>query len=86
MKLQFELNGEPVEVEAPANANLLWSLRDRLRLTGTKYGCGIAQCGSCTVHIDGNPVRSCMIPLQAVQGKSVTTIEGLGKEKIHPLQ
>ena len=86
MKTSFRLNGKTVEVEAPENANLLWTLRDRLDLTGTKFGCGIAQCGSCTVHLDGKAVRSCVMPLKAVEGKTVTTIEGLGGEGLHPVQ
>ena len=86
MKVQFELNGNKVEVEAERQATLLWILRDHFNLSGTKYGCGIAQCGSCTVHIDGNPVRACVMPISAIQDKKVTTIEGLGKENLHPLQ
>ncbi len=86
MKTKFVLNDQPVEVESPDGANLLWTLRDRLSLTGTKFGCGIAQCGACTIHLDGNPVRSCVLPLKAVEGKSVTTIEGLGKGNLHPIQ
>ena len=86
MKTKFVLNDQPVEVESPDGANLLWTLRDRLALTGTKFGCGIAQCGACTVHLDGNPVRSCVLPIKAVEGKSVTTIEGLGKGNLHPIQ
>ncbi len=86
MKITFTLNGQSVEVDAPAGANLLWTLRDGLGLTGTKYGCGIAQCGVCTVHLNGQPIRACVTPLQAIQGKQVTTIEGLGAEALHPLQ
>uniref|UniRef100_UPI0035940C58 (2Fe-2S)-binding protein n=1 Tax=Aquiflexum sp. TaxID=1872584 RepID=UPI0035940C58 len=67
-------------------ANLLWTLRERLQLTGTKYGCGVSQCGACTVHLDGNPVKACVIPLSSVKGKEVTTIEGLSKDNSHPLQ
>lgn len=84
MKTSFTLNGQNITVEAPEDANLLWTLRERLQLTGTKYGCGAALCGACTVHLDGNPVRACVIPLSMVADKSVTTIEGLNGE--HPLQ
>jgi len=74
----FQLNGKPVSTEADAATPLLWVLRDHLGLTGTKYGCGIAVCGTCTVHLDGQPVRSCQTTLGGVQGKRVTTIEGVG--------
>jgi isoquinoline 1-oxidoreductase alpha subunit len=73
----FTLNGETVELAAPSDMPLLWALRDELRLTGTKYGCGIAQCGACTVLLDGRPTQSCVTPLSAVEGAEVTTIEGL---------
>jgi len=86
MKTKFVLNDQPVEVESPEDANLLWTLRDRLALTGTKFACGIAQCGACTVHLDGNPIRACVMPLKAVEGRQVTTIEGLGKDGLHPIQ
>jgi isoquinoline 1-oxidoreductase alpha subunit len=82
----FRLNRKRIEIEAPAGATLLWTLRERLQLTGTKYGCGIAQCGSCTVHLDGGPVRACTTSMAAVEGRSVTTIEGLGNGALHPLQ
>ena len=83
---KLTINEQQHEVEASANMPLLWVLRDKLKLTGTKFGCGIAQCGACTVHIDGVATRSCVTPISAVSG-SVTTIEGLsnGKE-LHPLQ
>ena len=80
------LNGVLTEVEAEGEMPLLWALRDELGLTGTKYGCGIGACGACTVHLDGNPVRACLTPLEAVAGKQVTTIEGLGKDGLHPVQ
>ena len=87
MKTKFVINDQPVEVQAPEDATLLWTIRDRLSLTGTKFGCGIAQCGACTVHLDGKPVRSCLLPLKAVEGKSVTTIEGLATgDNLHPIQ
>jgi aerobic-type carbon monoxide dehydrogenase small subunit (CoxS/CutS family) len=73
-------------VDVPADMPLLWVLRETLGLVGTKYGCGIAQCGSCTVHLDGAPVRSCITRVSAVAGKSVTTIEGLSAQGTHPLQ
>ncbi len=76
MSVKFSLNGESIEVDAPADKPLLWALRENAGLTGTKFGCGIAQCGACTVHLDGNPTRSCVLPLSAVAGKSVTTVEG----------
>jgi aerobic-type carbon monoxide dehydrogenase small subunit (CoxS/CutS family) len=71
------VNGKPVEVDADADTPLLWVLRDRLGLTGTKYGCGIAQCGACTVHVDDHARRSCVLPIEDVAGKAVTTIEGI---------
>ena len=82
----FTINGKPVSVEAETDAPLLWVIREHLKLTGTKYGCGIAQCGACTVHIDGNPTRSCVTPVSAVAGKRITTIEGLSPDSSHPLQ
>jgi isoquinoline 1-oxidoreductase alpha subunit len=86
MKISFNLNQKSVDVEVEDSATLLWTLRDKFELTGAKYACGIAQCGACTVHLDGNPVRACMLPMRAVEGKSITTIEGLGAELLHPLQ
>lgn len=83
----FTVNGNEVEVEAPQDMPLLWVLRDRLSLTGTKFGCGIAQCGACTVHVDGEAVRSCVLPVSAVAGRQVTTIEGLARSGVaHPVQ
>jgi aerobic-type carbon monoxide dehydrogenase small subunit (CoxS/CutS family) len=82
----FSLNGRSVSVDADADVPLLWAIRDHLGLTGTKYGCGIAACGACTVHVDGQPVRSCSFPLGAAAGKSVLTIEGLSRDRSHPLQ
>ncbi|MCS4434751.1 (2Fe-2S)-binding protein [Aquiflexum gelatinilyticum] len=86
MQYSFILNGKPVQVTAEEDANLLWTLRERLKLTGTKFGCGVSLCGSCTVHIDGKPVKSCITPLSQAVGKKVTTIEGLSDDKSHPLQ
>jgi isoquinoline 1-oxidoreductase subunit alpha len=82
----FSVNGRAVSVDADADMPLLWALRDHLGLTGTKYGCGIAACGACTVHVDGQPVRSCSFPLGAASGKQVLTIEGLSNDRSHPLQ
>lgn len=85
-KFKLNVNGNDVEVDVQPNMPLLWVLRDKLKLTGSKYGCGIAQCGACTVHINGEPMRSCVLPVSAVSG-AVTTIEGLaGDGALHPLQ
>jgi isoquinoline 1-oxidoreductase alpha subunit len=86
MQYSFILNGKKVQVNAEEDANLLWTLRERFKLTGTKFGCGASLCGSCTVHIDGKPVKSCITPLSQAVGKKVTTIEGLSDDKSHPLQ
>ena len=75
--ISFTVNGKPVTVEDPPSTPLLWVIRDSLHLTGTKYGCGMALCGACTVHIDGEAVRSCVAPVSRAQGKKVTTIEGI---------
>ncbi len=77
MAIAFSVNGKPVEVEADADTPLLWVLRDNLGMTGTKFGCGVAACGACSVHVDGNLTRSCSVPVSELAGKSVTTIEGL---------
>lgn len=82
----LNINGKKQQVEADPATPLLWVLRDNLRLTGTKYGCGIAQCGACTVHLNGVAVRSCSLPVQAVEGKKITTIEGLSESGDHPVQ
>lgn len=82
----FTINGRAVEVAAGPDTPLLWVIREHLKLTGTKFGCGIAQCGACTVHIDGEPARSCVTGLQDVAGRTVTTIEGLSSNADHPLQ
>ena len=82
----FTLNGQETQVDAEAEMPLLWALRDLLGLTGTKYGCGQGLCGACTVHIDGTATRACMTPLAAVEGKRVTTIEGLSADGDHPVQ
>jgi isoquinoline 1-oxidoreductase alpha subunit len=80
------INNEDFKVDVDPQMPLLWVIRDFAGLTGTKYGCGIAQCGACTVHLDGNPVRSCSIPVSAVNGQKVVTIEGLSEKGDHPLQ
>jgi len=83
----FKLNGEEVSVDVPGQMPLLWAIRDELHATGTKYGCGIAQCGACTVLLNGHAVRSCQLPVRLVEGAEVTTIEGLGTpENPHPVQ
>ena len=83
----LNVNGKPLNYQADAGTPLLWVLREQLGLTGTKYGCGIAQCGSCTVHIDGSPVRSCVMPASAVKAtQKIITIEGLSKDGTHPIQ
>ena len=82
----FKINGRQVTTKSPDDAPLLWVIRDEVGLKGTKFGCGVAQCGACTVHVDGKAVRSCVTPTSAVAGKSVTTIEGLDPKGAHPLQ
>jgi len=82
----FVLNGKTVEVDLDPATPLLWALRDSLGLTGTKFGCGMALCGACTVHLNGKAIRSCVAPLSRVEGKQVTTIEGLSPDSSHPLQ
>ncbi len=82
----LHINNKQVSVEAEADTPLLWVLRDELQLTGTKYGCGIAQCGACTVHINGNAVRSCSVPVSAATKGKITTIEGISEDASHPVQ
>ncbi|HJR33941.1 MAG TPA: (2Fe-2S)-binding protein [Gemmatimonadales bacterium] len=84
--MNLRVNGTNHEVAAPADMPLLWVLRDLLGMTGTKFGCGIAQCGACTVHIDGAPRRACVTPVGTVAGKAITTIEGLSADGSHPVQ
>lgn len=85
--VEFQLNGRPLELaDVDPDAPLLWVLRDRLGLRGTKFGCGRAQCGACTVHLDGRATRSCMLPVGSLEGRAVTTIEGLSESGDHPLQ
>lgn len=83
---KLQINGKTVQVDVDADTPLLWVLRDNLGLVGTKYGCGIAQCGACTVHLNGNAVRSCSLPISAVGGNKITTIEGLSADGNHPVQ
>ncbi|WAC62025.1 (2Fe-2S)-binding protein [Pseudoxanthomonas sp. SL93] len=84
--MKLHVNGSERDVDAPPDMPLLWVLRDLMNLTGTKFGCGIAQCGACTVHIDGAPLRACVTPVSAVAGKKITTIEGLSADGSHPVQ
>jgi isoquinoline 1-oxidoreductase alpha subunit len=86
MTVSFKVNGKSVSVDVPPDMPLLWVLRDVLDLKGTKFGCGAAQCGACTVHLSGAPVRSCQTPASAVEGADVKTIEGLSPDGSHPLQ
>lgn len=84
---KLNVNGKEVQVDVEAEMPLLWVLRDELGMTGTKYGCGIALCGACTVHVDGEPMRSCAVPASALEGKKITTIEGLSRDGVsHPIQ
>ena len=86
MSVTFRVNGKSATVDVPGDTPLLWVLRDVLDLKGTKYGCGVAQCGACTVHVKGVATRSCSVPVSAVSGAEVTTIEGLSPDGTHPLQ
>ena len=84
--IKFTLNGKAQTVDVPEKMPLLWVLRDALGMTGTKFGCGMALCGACTVHLNGQPIRSCITPISTVAGKSVTTIEGISPDASHPVQ
>lgn len=84
--ITLTVNGKEHHVDVPSDMPLLWVLRETLGLTGTKFGCGIAQCGACTVHVEGEAVRSCSLPISEVAGKKVMTIEGLSSDRSHPLQ
>ena len=84
--MELQINGKAVQADAEPDMPLLWVLRDVLNMTGTKFGCGVAACGACTVHVDGQAVRSCVTPVSAVAGKRVTTIEGLATTGLHSLQ
>ena len=86
MKTQLRINKKLYEIDVAADMPLLWALRDFAGLTGTKYGCGIGQCGACTVHVDGKAVRSCSVRASAMKDKEITTIEGLSPDGLHPLQ
>jgi isoquinoline 1-oxidoreductase alpha subunit len=86
MAIRFKLNGTAVAVDVPGDTPLLWAIRDTLKLTGTKFGCGIGQCGACTVHVEGVAVRSCITPVASIADAAVTTIEGLDPAGAHPLQ
>ncbi len=84
--ITFSLNGEIVQLNVEPDTPVLWAIRDEIGLTGTKFGCGIGQCGACTVQLDGTPVRSCQLPVTALEGRNVTTVEGLSPDGAHPLQ
>jgi len=84
--IAFVVNGQKREVDAPADKPLLWVLREDLNIVGPKFGCGVAACGACTVHVDGIPVRSCSLPVSEAAGKTVVTIEGLGEGRLHAVQ
>jgi isoquinoline 1-oxidoreductase subunit alpha len=84
--MKLTVNGTERDVDAPEDMPLLWVLRDRLGLTGVKFGCGMAQCGACTVHLDGQPARACVTPVGSVGAREVTTIEGLSRDRSHPVQ
>ena len=86
MAISFKVNGKPATVDVPADMPLLWVLREHLKLTGTKFGCGVGQCGACTVHLDGKPTQSCLHAFKDVAGRNITTIEGLSRDSTHPLQ
>ena len=86
MAISIKVNGEPREIDAEADTPLLWVLRDELNLTGTKFGCGVASCGSCTVHVNGKPQRSCVTPIVAVEGQEITTIESVATDEAKAVQ
>ena len=88
MKIDFKINGKPTSIDVDPAMPLLWVVRDELKLTATKFGCGMAMCGACTLHIDGEAVRSCSVPVETIAGKDITTLEGLSEndEKLHPIQ
>ncbi|MEY4356941.1 MAG: hypothetical protein RL469_267 [Pseudomonadota bacterium] len=84
--IKLNVNGKALEVDVEEDTPLLWVLRDTIGLTGTKYGCGMALCGACTVHVDGDPIRACVTPVSSIVGRKVTTIEGLSNDRSHPVQ
>lgn len=85
-QFNIKVNGESHQLDVDPTTPMLWVLRDHLNLVGTKYGCGIAQCGACTIHMDGAAMRSCILPISAVEGKKIMTIEGIGKKGLNPVQ
>jgi isoquinoline 1-oxidoreductase subunit alpha len=86
MAIAFTVNGRPASVDAPPDTRLLWVIREELKLPGTKFGCGVGQCGACMVHVDGARTFSCLTPVRAIAGRAVTTIEGLSTKSDHPVQ
>ena len=88
MKIDFKLNGKPTSIDVDPATPLLWVVRDELKLTATKFGCGMAMCGACTLHIDGEAVRSCSVPVETIAGKNIITLEGLSESEanLHPIQ
>lgn len=88
MKIDFKINGKPTSIDVDPSMPLLWVVRDELKLTATKFGCGMAMCGACTLHIDGEAVRSCSVPVETIAGKNITTLEGLSESEanLHPIQ
>lgn len=86
MAIQLTVNGRPAAIHSPGDTPLLWVIREELKLHGTKYGCGIGECGACTVHYNGQPIRSCAMPVSTVANGNITTIEGLSPDGAHPLQ
>jgi isoquinoline 1-oxidoreductase alpha subunit len=88
MKIDFKINGKPTSIDVDPTMPLLWVVRDELKLTATKFGCGMAMCGACTLHIDGEAVRSCSVPVETIAGKNITTLEGLSENEanLHPIQ
>jgi isoquinoline 1-oxidoreductase alpha subunit len=88
MKIDFKLNGKPTSIDVDPAMPLLWVVRDELKLTATKFGCGMAMCGACTLHIDGEAVRSCSVPVETIAGKNILTLEGLSESEanLHPIQ
>ncbi|KKD59792.1 isoquinoline 1-oxidoreductase [Grimontia sp. AD028] len=86
MSVSVNINGQDLELDVPADTPLLWAIRDNLNLTGTKFGCGLAQCGACTVHMGGQPIRSCVTPVSAVAGQKITTIEGIESKASKAIQ
>ena len=86
MPVKFSVNGKPASFDGPDDVPLLWVVREHLRLTGSKFGCGVGACGACTMHFDGAPVRTCVLPVGSAQGRQITTIEGLSRNTSHPVQ